>query len=235
MSSIKKEKTSKKKEKKEKEEAAAPSPIAAVEASPAAPPAEEKKEKEKKSEKKEKEKKSDETRDKTEEEREEKREEPREIKRAQRATSNVFALFNSSQIQEFKEAFTMIDQNRDGLIDPGDLQAIYEQIGHSPEFQVLTDMVNEAPGPLNFTIFLGLFGDKLKGTDPESTLREAFMMFDEEGKGKLNAEYVKDLLMTVGDQFSKDEIKQVWKEAPIEGGMLDYMKFVNIMKRGKED
>lgn len=25
----------------------------------------------------------------------------------------------------------MIDQNRDGLIDPGDLQAIYEQIGTS--------------------------------------------------------------------------------------------------------
>ena len=33
-------------------------------------------------------------------------------KRAQRATSNVFAMFDQSQIQEFKEAFNMIDQNR---------------------------------------------------------------------------------------------------------------------------
>jgi hypothetical protein len=31
------------------------------------------------------------------------------------------------------------------------------------------------------------------------------------------------------------QIKQVWKEAPIEGGMLDYLKFVQIIKRGKED
>ena len=31
-------------------------------------------------------------------------------KRAQRATSNVFAMFNQDQIQEFKEAFNMIDQ-----------------------------------------------------------------------------------------------------------------------------
>jgi myosin regulatory light chain 12 len=35
-------------------------------------------------------------------------------KRAQRATSNVFAMFNQDQIQEFKEAFNMIDHNRSG-------------------------------------------------------------------------------------------------------------------------
>jgi hypothetical protein len=31
-------------------------------------------------------------------------------KRAQRATSNVFAMFDQDQISEFKEAFNMIDQ-----------------------------------------------------------------------------------------------------------------------------
>jgi len=31
------------------------------------------------------------------------------------------------------------------------------------------------------------------------------------------------------------QIKQVWMEAPIEGGMLDYLKFVKIIKRGKND
>ena len=46
---------------------------------------------------------------------------------------------------------------------------------------------------------------------------------------------VKDLLMNVGDQFDKGEIKAVWKEAPISGGKLDYVKFVQIIKRGKEE
>ena len=32
-------------------------------------------------------------------------------------TSNVFSMFEQSQIQEFKEAFGMIDANRDGFID----------------------------------------------------------------------------------------------------------------------
>lgn len=238
----KKEKTKKKKEKVEKEEKAedaAPAAAAETAAEPAAaePPAPAEQpaepapasEEPPNSEPKDREEIKDERR---EDRREEKAHEP---KRAQRATSNVFALFNQAQIQEFKEAFTMIDQNRDGLIDVRDLQAIYAQIGREPDSKILEEMVAEAPGPINFTMFLGLFGDRLKGTDPEPALRDAFAMFDTEGKGKLNEEYVKDLLSNVGDTFTKEEIKQVWKEAPIEGGMLDYLKFVKIIKRGKDD
>ena len=50
-------------------------------------------------------------------------------KRAQRATSNVFAMFDQSQIQEFKEAFNMIDQNRDGFIDKEDLHDMLASLG----------------------------------------------------------------------------------------------------------
>ena len=50
-------------------------------------------------------------------------------KRAQRATSNVFAMFDQDQIQEFKEAFNMIDQNRDGFIDNDDLKDMLASLG----------------------------------------------------------------------------------------------------------
>ena len=33
-------------------------------------------------------------------------------KRQQRATSNIFAMFDQSQIQEYKEAFNIIDHDR---------------------------------------------------------------------------------------------------------------------------
>jgi len=148
---------------------------------------------------------------------------------------NVFALFNQSQITEFKEAFAMIDQNRDGIIDVEDLTGIFQQVGREADPKVLKEMLAECPEKLNFTHFLNLFGEKLHGTDSETALREAFVMFDEDKKGKLHEEYVKDLLANVGDQFSKDEIKQVWKEIPLEGGMIDYLKFVTIMKRGNDE
>ena len=84
-------------------------------------------------------------------------------KRAQRATSNVFAMFNQDQIQEFKEAFNMIDQNRDGFIDKEDLHDMLASLGKDPTDEYLEGMMNEAPGAINFTMFLTLFGEKLQG------------------------------------------------------------------------
>lgn len=148
---------------------------------------------------------------------------------------NVFALFSQSQIQEFKEAFTMIDNDRDGIIGEDDLAAIFQSTGREADSKTLKEMLKECSEKINFTHFLTLFGEKLHGTDSETALRDAFKLFDEEGTGKLHEEYVKDLLQNVGDQYSKDEVKQVWKEAPIEGGQLDYLKFVLLIKRGNQE
>ena len=43
-------------------------------------------------------------------------------KKSGKSTSNVFSMFEQQQIQEFKEAFGMIDANRDGFIDKDDLR-----------------------------------------------------------------------------------------------------------------
>ncbi|PVD29608.1 hypothetical protein C0Q70_08863 [Pomacea canaliculata] len=55
----------------------------------------------------------------------------------------------------------MIDQNRDGVIDIEDLKDIYSNLGRIPPDEELKEMLKEAPGPLNFTMFLNLFGEKL--------------------------------------------------------------------------
>ena len=31
--------------------------------------------------------------------------------------------------------------------------------------------MNEAPGPINFTMFLTMFGERLQGTDPEEVIK----------------------------------------------------------------
>jgi Ca2+-binding EF-hand superfamily protein len=49
-------------------------------------------------------------------------------------------------------------------------------------------MVAEAPGPINFTMFLTMFGEKLNGTDPEEVIRNAFACFDENNSGKKDFE-----------------------------------------------
>lgn len=44
--------------------------------------------------------------------------------------------------------------------------------------------MSEAPGPINFTMFLTMFGERLNGTDPEDVIRNAFACFDEDGSGE---------------------------------------------------
>ena len=49
--------------------------------------------------------------------------------RQRRATSNIFAMLDQTQIHEFKEAFNIIDQNRDGYIDSEDLREMLGSLG----------------------------------------------------------------------------------------------------------
>jgi len=156
-------------------------------------------------------------------------------KRAQRATSNVFAMFDQAQIQEFKEAFNMIDQNRDGFIDKDDLHDMLASLGKDPKDDYLEAMINEAPGPINFTMFLTMFGEKLNGTDPEDVIKNAFGCFDEEGTGYLPEDYLRELLMSMGDRFTDEEVDEMFREAPISKGNFNYIEFTRILKHGKKE
>merc|ERR1712066_537271 len=78
-------------------------------------------------------------------------------KKKAKNTSNVFSMFEQSQIQEFKEAFGMIDANRDGFIDKEDLKSTYASLGvMSVDSAKLDQMMSEAPAAINFTVFLNM-------------------------------------------------------------------------------
>jgi hypothetical protein len=49
--------------------------------------------------------------------------------RARREPSGVFSLFQPAQIQQFKEAFSLIDQDRDGVVSERDLKEIFASLG----------------------------------------------------------------------------------------------------------
>lgn len=79
-------------------------------------------------------------------------------------------------------------------------------LGKNPADDFLEGMMNDAPGPINFTMFLTLFGERLQGTDPEDVIRNAFACFDEENTGSLHEEKLKELLSTMGDRFSEEDV-----------------------------
>lgn len=144
-------------------------------------------------------------------------------------------MFDQDQIQEFKEAFNMIDQNRDGFIDNDDLKDMLASLGKDVKDEYLDEMMNQAPGAINFTMFLTLFGERLQGTDPEDVIRNAFGCFDESQAGKIHEDYLREILTTFGDRFTDDQVDDMYKEAPIKDGMFDYVEFTRILKHGAKD
>ena len=100
-------------------------------------------------------------------------------RRAQRSGSNVFAMFTQNQVAQFKEAFGFIDQDKDGIISRSDIRASFDALGRLCNDRELDEMTGEAPGPINFTMFLSVFGDRIQGTDEEDVVCKAFASFDE--------------------------------------------------------
>ncbi|KAG2228167.1 hypothetical protein INT45_009214 [Circinella minor] len=161
---------------------------------------------------------------------------PRKSKqRNARQNSNVFAMIDKQQIQELKKAFDLMDMNHDEVVDAEDLKAILEYLGQPATPDLIEQMMSEAPGPhINFMVFLTLMADKLTGTDPEQVIAKAFAAFDDEGKGKINADYLRECMTTMGDRFTDQEVDIMFKGAAIdEQGNFDYKDFVRVLKHGE--
>ncbi|XP_067450952.1 myosin regulatory light chain 2B, cardiac muscle isoform-like [Thunnus thynnus] len=105
---------------------------------------------------------------------------PKKAKKKEGGGSGVVSMFEHNQIQEFKEAFSTMVQNRDDIIDKSDLRDPVAALGG---FNVSTDeldeMMNECPDPVNFTLLLNM--KKIKGTDPQEMILSTFKVFDPEG------------------------------------------------------
>merc|ERR1711962_153675 len=132
-------------------------------------------------------------------------------KKAKKSGSNVFALFSQRQIQEFKEAFGIMDADKDGLLSSSDIVAA-----------------------VNFTQMVMLFAEKMAGgADDDDTILKAFDAF--EVNGKIDADMFKHSLMTFGDKFSASEVDNAFGEFLIEDGMIDAVHLKGLMVSKKEE
>ncbi|KAF9547032.1 Myosin regulatory light polypeptide 9, partial [Lunasporangiospora selenospora] len=161
-------------------------------------------------------------------------------KRAIRQNSNVFAMFDQKQIVELKEAFSLIDHDTDGFIDREDLKDMLASLGLSPTEEYIDDMISEAPGSINFTMFLTLMGEKLSGTDPEHEILQAFECFDEGAAnggpmtGMCNSEELREWMTTMGDRFTDEEVDIMFKGATMDrDGFFNYREFARVLKHGE--
>lgn len=153
-----------------------------------------------------------------------------------RSTSNVFAMFTQNQIAEFKEAFSFIDSDKDGLINKNDLAVTFDALGRLIKDEELKQMLAEAPGPINFTMFLSIFGDRISGVDDEAVIKNALKTFDDQDSGKVSEEKLRRCLTTWGNKFTQDEFDSTFAEAPTDRqGNIDIESLVKLITGRAQD
>jgi len=158
-------------------------------------------------------------------------------KKKQKNPSNVFSMFEKSQLQEFKEAFGMIDNNRDGTIDAADLKGTYASLGiMNVEDEMVNNMMKEAPAALTFTVFLGMLAEKLHGTDPEDVILDAFKEFDENNTGFIPKAVLQDCLMSQAERFNQEEMDKFFAISRVNAeGEVDYKDLAYVITHGQSE
>ncbi|XP_014252820.1 myosin regulatory light chain 2 [Cimex lectularius] len=150
-------------------------------------------------------------------------------KKAKRAGSSVFSMFTEFQVAEFKEGFSLMDKDKDGILGKEDLRATWDQCGKLVTDKELDEMLSEASGPINFTQLLTLFANRMSGgSDPDDVVRDAFKAFDK--NGLINSEDLKHALITWGDKFTMKEVNNAFDAMDIDSqGMIDTEGLVQML------
>ena len=120
-------------------------------------------------------------------------------------------------------------------------------LGQNPSESELQDMINEVDSDNNGTIdfpgtwfttnilaissvltvllyteFLTMMARKMKDTDSEEEIREAFKVFDRDNNGFISAAELRHVMTSIGEKLTDDEVDEMIREADQDGdGRID--------------
>ena len=71
---------------------------------------------------------------------------------------------------------------------------------------------------------------RMKDTDSEEELKEAFKVFDKDGNGFISAAELRHIMTNLGEKLTDEEVDEMIREADVDGdGQINYEEFVKMM------
>ena len=124
-------------------------------------------------------------------------------------------------IEEFRDAFSLFDKNGDGSISTAELGEVMRSLGHKPTEEGLKIMIDEVDadgnGNIDFAEFLTLMARRMKAKDTQTEIAEAFKVFDKDNSGKISVKELRDVMTSLGEKLTKNEVEDMIKDADIDG------------------
>jgi calmodulin len=107
-------------------------------------------------------------------------------------------------------------------------------LGQCPTTPELQDMINEVDsdgnGCIDFPEFLTMMARKMKPTDTEAEMKEAFNVFDKDKDGYISPDELALVMRSLGEMLSDKDIMNMIHEADVDGDLrINYDEFVKMM------
>lgn len=68
-----------------------------------------------------------------------------------------------------------------------------------------------------------MMSKKIKDTDTEEEIRDAFKIFDKDGNGLISANELRQIMANLGEKLTDEELDEMMREADLNGdGQIDF-------------
>lgn len=116
---------------------------------------------------------------------------------------------------ELQDMINEVDADNNGTIDfPGKI----------PSSHVVLDKTSQHSSSLEF---LTMMARKMKDTDSEEEIREAFKVFDRDNNGFISAAELRHVMTSIGEKLTDDEVDEMIREADQDGdGRIDCKSYI---------
>lgn len=137
-------------------------------------------------------------------------------------------------IEMYEESFSFFDKDGDGMISSEEFKLILNSLGLNPTQSELTDLINEIDtnkdGKIDFTEFRTKLSFINKTLSKDDQFLQAFRMFDKDGNGYISSSELRNVMLSLGEKLSDEELDDMIASADIDGdGQVNYEEFVKII------
>lgn len=140
----------------------------------------------------------------------------------------------ADQIADFRDTFALFDTDGDGSITTKEFGTVLRCLSLNPTENELKSMIKELDpdntGNVDFPGMLTVISRKLAVRDSEAEILEAFRVFDQDGNGFITEAQLREVLTSLGEKLSDEEIDTMHREVDVErDSVIPYEQFVKRM------